>query len=359
MRTKSWNHRFGVAMLCIVLCACQKEDDKQPVYAPTALQVDYPQWVNIYLDEIPIPADNPLTEEGVALGRMLFYEKKLSADGTQSCATCHRQENAFSDPERFSKGIDGSLGTRNAMAIINLGWSEKMFWDGRRNTLEEQAHDPVVNPIEMKNENWVGVLQRLQNDSKYPKLFFEAFGTFQIDSSHVTKAIAQFERTLISFNSRFDRYYFEGDTTVFNEQEKRGLDVFLHSGECNHCHSDALLTDNFFRNNGLDEAPTDLGMGGITDGFAADNGKFKVTTLRNIAQTAPYMHDGRFATLEETVEHYNSGIKMNSPNIDESVPLADGGGDLLTAEQKADLLAFLQTLTDESFLNNPNFSDPN
>lgn len=349
-----------ISLLALQISACkQKDPDEQvnlPVYNPTPLQVNYPAWVNIFAGAMPVPADNPLTVEGVALGRKLFYDKLLSDNRTQSCASCHRIEHSFNDPRPFSKGTNGAEGDRNAMSIVNLAWSNKLFWDGRRTTLEEQAHDPVTNPVEMRN-TWPEVVRRLQQHPEYPSLFYKAFGTTAIDSNLVVKAIAQFERTLVSFNSRFDKYYFEGDTTVFTEQEKRGLALFMGKADCNHCHTDVMLTDDGLRNNGMDVSFTDKGRGRVT-GNAADDGKFKVTTLRNIALTAPYMHDSRFATLEQTVEHYNSGVKTNSPNLDTNMEVIKAGLNL-TPQEKADLVAFMKTLTDSSFINNPDFKAPN
>jgi cytochrome c peroxidase len=305
---------------------------------------------------MPMPSDNPLTTEGIFLGRKLFYEKMLSNDMTMSCASCHKQENGFDDPRPFSQGTNGSFGDRNAMAIINLGWDKHFFWDGRRNSLEGQAHDPVTNPIEMAN-NWPDVVQRLQASGEYRELFFKAFGTRTVDSNLVVKAIAQFERTLVSFNSRFDKYYYMGDSSALNEQEKRGLNIFTGKGLCKNCHlMNTLLTDLEFRNNGLDESPKDAGLMKFT-GNAADNGKFKVPTLRNIAVTAPYMHDSRFATLEEVVTFYSSQVKQNSPNLDEHMPEFKSGLNL-TVQEKADLVAFLKSLTDKDFTTNPAFSQP-
>ncbi len=342
--------------LCMVSCSDEPtSSEPTDTYNPTSLTVDYPEWVSTYLEAMPIPADNPLTKEGVALGRMLFYEPKLSGDMSMSCGSCHKQENGFSDPRPFSIGINGEEGGRNAMAIINMAWSKKFFWDGRRNSLEEQAHDPVTNPIEMRT-TWPVVVQRLQSDQRYPSLFYKAFGTTRVDSTLVVKAIAQFERTLVSFSSRFDRFFFEGATGALSASEQRGLDLFFGKADCNHCHTDVLMSDNGFRNNGLDVGFADRGMGEVT-GNAADNGKFKVTTLRNIAVTAPYMHDSRFSTLEQVVAHYDHGVQANSPTIDDNMEKIRHGIALTDQEQR-DLVDFLKSLTDTSFLTNPAFAKP-
>jgi cytochrome c peroxidase len=346
----------GAVTLIVAVQACSREESN-PSPDPKPLSVEVPSYVRSFVGDLVSPSDNPLTEEGVALGRKLFYEKMLSDNSTLSCASCHKQENAFDDPRPFSEGTHGVFGDRNAMAIVNAGWDKGFFWDGRRNSLEGQAHDPVTNPIEMAN-TWPVVVERLQNTSVYPELFKKAFGTTTIDSNLVVKAIAQFERTLVSFNSKFDKYYHQGDTTVFTQQEKNGLNIFINKGLCNHCHvMNSLVTDREFRNNGLDVNPADAGLMKFT-GVAADKGKFKVPTLRNIAVSGPYMHDSRFTTLEAVVEHYSSGIKSNSVNLDEHLT-GSGSGMNFTAQEKADLVAFLKTLTDQSFLTNPAFSDPN
>lgn len=340
----------------VVIHACKKKETG-PVYRPTALQVKVPSYAKTYVGDMQHPADNPLTVEGVALGRKLFYEKMLSNNNSISCASCHKQAFNFDDPLPFSKGTNGSLGHRNAMAIVNLGYEKHFFWDGRRNSLEGQAHDPVTNPIEMANK-WPEVVKRLQNSSVYPGLFFSAFGTKTIDSNLVVKAISQFERTLISFNSRFDKYYYLGDSSALNDKEKRGLDIFTGKGLCNNCHlMNTLFTDGELRNNGLDTDPADNGLMNFT-GLATDRGKFKVPTLRNIAESAPYMHDSRFANLEQVIEFYSSGVKQTSPNLDVHMP-DFGSGLALSPIEKADLAAFLRALSDTGFLNNPLFADPN
>ena len=313
------------------------------------------------LPPIDVPIENPLTEEGVNLGRKLFHEPLLSADGTQSCASCHIQSTGFSDPNQFSSGIDGVSGNRNAMAIINLMWSPSFNWDGSSTKLEDQAFEPVINPIEM-HDTWLNVSEKLNAHAEYPDLFKSAFNIDEIDSNYVVKAIAQFERTLISGNSKWDKWY-RGEVSL-TEQELRGWDLFnvdrtdfSAGADCFHCHTAPHFTDFLFHNNGLDsdEIFSDLGLYETT-GSDIDKAKFKTPTLRNIEVTGPYMHDGRFSTLEEVIEHYNSGGHASSTVS----PLMKNIGDglLLTPEDKQALLAFLRTLTDEEFLNNPEFSNP-
>ena len=328
-------------------CVCN------PSTGPTAYTLQVPAIFDRLLPAPIIPADNPMTVEGVALGKKLFFEKKLSGDNTLACAGCHFPAYSFDDTSRFSIGIDFIRGTRNAMPIFNVAWNtqNKYFWDGRANGLEEQAFGPVVNPIEM-HETWPNAVAKLQADSDYPNLFKKAFGTSTIDSVMVSKAIAQYERTLISGNSRFDKFVMK--TGTLTPQELSGFQIFMNEakGDCFHCHGDATnpkWTDNIFHNNGLDAVFADNGLGDIT-GNPADNGKFKTPSLRNLKYTAPYMHDGRFQTLDEVIDHYSGGLQ-NSLTIDPLMKKVSSGGVSLTILEKADLKAFLLSLTDEEFIN--------
>jgi cytochrome c peroxidase len=345
-----------VAVPLLILPGCIL-DDGGPLQVgfgqPTPLQLEVPD----NLPPITISADNPTTVEGVALGRKLFYEKRLSGDNTQSCGSCHAQAFGFSDNgKRFSEGIDGNLGDMNAMAIMNLGWAQEFFWDGRTAGMEDQAREPVENPIEM-HETWENAIAKLQATAEYPQLFKGAFGTDQITEDLAVKAIAQFERTLISGNSEYDKFY-RGEPNAFGQAAFRGMQIFFtERGDCFHCHTIDLFSTFEYQNNGLDNVfdSTNIGRAGVT-GRSSDTGKFKVPSLRNVEVSGPYMHDGRFATLEEVIEHYNSGIKR-SPTLSLSIKNPDGL--FLTEQEKSDLLAFLKSLTDREFLSNPAFSDPN
>jgi cytochrome c peroxidase len=315
-----------------------------------------------------IPASNPLTVEGVKLGRHLFYDKRLSGNNTMSCGSCHMPPSAYSDPAQFSTGIQGIQGTRQSMPLFNLGWETRFFWDGRAMSLEEQILDPVTNPIEM-HETWPNAMYKLQSDPAYGPLFHAAFGSPAVDSLKVAKAIAQFLRTMISANSKFDKFQRgEGEMLTIDEQfgllltQQEGGPVGnglggQGGGDCFHCHphGGARFTDGELRNNGLDATFTDLGLGGVT-GLPQDMGKFKTPSLRNVALTAPYMHDGRFQTLEEVIDHYDSGGHP-SPTIDPNMKFQQGGLQL-SAEKKQQLIAFLHTLTDMDFVNDPKFHDP-
>ncbi len=357
----SWTRTVPLLLCAVVaLNACRKDvstDPDQPggPTGPTPLTLQVPSWSVDTGHALNLPYDNPLTVEGVALGRKLFHEKALSNDLTMSCATCHRQENAFSDPRRFSVGTDGSLGRRQGMAIINTAWDHFFFWDARALSLELQAFGPVRNPVEMAN-SWPVVVQRLQQHPEYPELFRRAFGSPTIDSLHVAYALAQFERTLISLNSRFDRYYYGGDVTALTEQEVRGKDLFFGEAHCDNCHMLPLFQDHGVRNIGLPPGP-DQGLAEVS-GITAHRGRFKTTTLRNIDVTAPYMHDGRFATLEEVVDFYADDVVLTTPNLDEHMFPWVNDEIHLNAQERADLVAFMKTLTDETFLNDPAFSDP-
>ncbi len=301
---------------------------------------------------ISIPENNPMTIEGIALGKKLFHDPILSGDGMQSCASCHLQIAGFSDTNRFSQGIDGSFGNRNASTIINAGWNTSNFWDGRAITLEDQAFEPVVDPIEMNN-TWQNVENTLNTNATYRDLFKKAFNIDDIDSTHVVMAIAQFERTLISANSRYDKYLRQ--EVQLTPSELNGFVIFnTEKGDCFHCHGTEMFMDNLFHNNGLDTEPfLDLGLAKVT-GVASDNGKFKTPTLRNIEFSAPYMHNGRFSTLEQVVDHYNSGGHY-SLTIDPLMKKV-GIGLQLSNQEKTDLVAFLKTLSDPDFITNPDFT---
>ncbi len=347
-------------LFSILFVSCSNKDNTiEEEYTPIPYLLEVPELFQQKLIAPLIPTNNPLTEEGIALGKKLFFDKKLSKDNTQSCASCHNPRNSFTDSLRFSLGVDGLPGSRNSMPLFNLAWNfnDKFAWDGKELSLERQALEPVRNPIEM-HSSWSNVTLRLQQDQEYPKMFLNAFGTERIDSALVTKAIAQFERTLISGNAKFDQYLL-GNTSL-SQQELNGFTIFMSEdkGDCFHCHgsdNNPLWTDNDFHNNGLDTSFNDLGLGSVT-GDPNDNGKFKSPSLRNLVYTAPYMHDGRFSTLEEVINHYSEGLQ-NSSTIDPLMKKVSQGGVQLTPLEKADLKAFLITLTDDDFINNPSFQN--
>lgn len=344
-------------MVIFICHSCSNENVETYVPTSSPLQIP-PLFENNILNPIT-PTNNPQTEEGIALGKKLFFDPILSGDNSQACANCHNPKNAFTDPKRFSDGINGSLGNRNSMPLFNLAWNyeEKFFWDGSVFSLEHQVFEPVSDPTEMAS-NWTQLEAELQQHPEYPDLFEKAFGTSTIDSNLVAKAIAQFERTLISSNSKFDKHLL-GEAELTPE-ELNGFNVFMdeNRGDCFHCHGsdkNPLWTDNIFHNNGLDENFSDLGLGAVT-GDPADNGKFKTPSLRNLAFTAPYMHDGRFATIDEVIDHYSEGLK-NSSTIDPLMKKVAQGGVGLSEKDKADLKSFLLSLSDHEFINNSAFNN--
>lgn len=324
----------------------------QPVYAPIPYELNLPS----HFPEMVIPDDNPLTVQGVNLGRHLFWDTRLSGDNTMSCGTCHLPQFSFSDNRPTSDGIDGKFGTRNTMVLQNLAWANDFFWDGRAKTLEEQVLLPVINPIEM-HDTWSHFMDEIRDDEKYKTMFFEAFGVVAFDSTYAAKAMAQFLRTMVSCNSKYDRII-QGEE-AFTIQEQSGFDSFnaLSGGDCFHCHGGALTTDFSYKNNGLDAVPVDTGRGLVT-GDPNDYFKFKVPPLRNIEYSAPYMHDGRFTTIDQVISHYSIGLEASSPNISPLMEFASQGGVQLTPQEIADLKAFLLTLSDPGFINNPDFQNP-
>ncbi|MCR4031427.1 MULTISPECIES: cytochrome-c peroxidase [Flavobacterium] len=362
MYTKAHYKIFTLLFVLVVARIFIAATDINPVYVDP-YKLEYPDYFG---NRISIPEDNPTTKQGVFLGRMLFYETKLSSNQTISCASCHQQKLAFTDGKAFSDGINNVPTKRSSMSLANLLWVRNFFWDGRAKGLEEQAKFPLNDPHEMGAYLEKAVLE-LRKTKEYPPLFKEAFGTSEINSEKITKAIAQFERTLISANSNYDQYL-KGEYKP-TEQELNGMELFMNSPQpeknirganCAQCHGTPKMYMELFHNNGLDSEPKDIGREELT-GMPNDRGRFRVATLRNIALTAPYMHDGRFKNLEEVLDHYNEHI---SPSKSLSISLKDrsnnlNGKDLgLTVNEKSNIISFLKMLTDSTFINDPKFSDP-
>lgn len=322
-----------------------------------------------YFPQPNLPRDNPLTVEGVALGRQLFFDGRLSADNSGSCATCHDPQRAFSQPQKVSVGVDGKPGTRNAMTLENLAWKDSFFWDGRAATVREQVLQPIQNPVEM-HESLTNLLVKLTAgssppgagasgkgslDADYPTLFKRAFGSSEITPDRIARALEQFVLAQVSCDSKFDRVM-QGATN-FTTEEVRGFLLFnteydpyhgQHGADCFHCHGGPLFQSQSFGNNGLDAAFADSGRYQVTH-REGDRGKFSVPSLRNVAVTAPYMHDGRFQTLEEAVAHYCTGMQRSATLDPNLAKHPDGGVPLDAADQQA-LVAFLKTLTDNRYL---------
>lgn len=285
-----------------------------------------------------IPADNLPTKYRVELGKKLFFDPVLSRDSSIACGTCHLPEKYFADGLRLSNGIEGRAAKRNAPSLLNAAYLKAMFWDGGVPTLEQQVLAPIENHNEM-DFNVNKVVQRLQANTDYPSLFNQAYNA-EPSVYTLTRAIACYERTLFTGKSKYDEYQYYNDPTALNASEINGMNIFFgERGECFHCHNEYTFTDNTYKNNGLYLNYPDSGRAIITQNLS-DIGKFKVPSLRNVAMTAPYMHDGSLATLEDVVEHYNSG---GQPHPNKSSLLRPMN---LTAEEKTDLVNFLKALTD-------------
>ncbi len=350
---------FAAVFITGVLYSCKKESEPIPVPTPYT-----PPLIKNFRS-IPDNPDNPMTLEGIALGKKLFFDPILSLDSTISCSSCHKKENSFSDPAVRSSGVGGTLGKRHSIALVNLAWQkERFFWDGRAASLQEQAKMPIEDLLEM-HLPIAQAVQRLQRHPVYVDMFWKAFGTRIVNEVLLTKALEQFEKSLISFNSRYDRYL--RDEGTLTDAELRGLQIFTtEKGDCFHCHSVSapevfISPDRTFANNGLDSVADandflDLGLGKFT-GNVSDNGRFKIPTLRNLAFSAPYMHDGRFATLDEVIDFYSEGPK-GSPTLEpimrekanKRVETTGFWGLNLSPQQKADLKALLLSFTDSSYV---------
>jgi cytochrome c peroxidase len=376
---------FLVALLWLPACSPSDRGPDAPgdleeiPYDPVPYAIKKPD----HFPQVPVPADNPMTLEGVQLGRRLFYDPLLSRDSSMSCATCHLPQGSFTDNRAVSAGVDGIEGTRSAMSLLNIAYATNgLFWDGRVRTLEQQALIPIEDPIEM-HHRWTEVIEALRAHPEYPARFRKAFGIKDrgdISKELAAKAIAQFERILISSGqSRFDRYQYYGELDALDDMELDGKLMFFDEGpsaginlpdaQCFHCHGGITLTGNQYFNNGLDsvqtlDAFTDPGRF-IATGNPNDKGKFRSPTIRNIALTAPYMHDGRFNTLEAVLDHYGS-LGKPAPNLDPLIlqigypipgtnPIRHTG---LTNYQKKAIVRFLHTLTDTAFIQNPDIQNP-
>jgi cytochrome c peroxidase len=332
---------------------------------------------NSGLPPVPIPADNPQTAEKIALGQLLFNDKRFSGDGSISCSSCHIPEKAFTDGLAVAKGIYQQTGTRNSPTIVNAAFYTRLFLDGREPSLEKQALGPLTNPIEHGLKDHQQIVDIVRRDPSYQNQFTKVFGiaTDKITINHVVKAIASFERTLVTGNSAFDDYFFNAKRSRLSASAARGEKIFRRKGNCANCHeiswNNALFTDNQFYNIGVgfkrlqpvldkflaalatgqnpanfkltDFQRSELGRFNVTT-VISDIGKFKTPTLRNIALTAPYMHDGSVQTLEEVVEYYDQGGEKNRFLDPAIFPLK------LTAQEKKDLVAFMQSLTSPQYL---------
>jgi len=350
-----------IFIAAVFIAACNEEPKEPVTHDETPFTLRYGA-----LPAPDLPADNPLTEQGVQLGRMLFYEPLLSKDGSQSCASCHNQSDGFSDTLQFSIGVDMLEGKRQAMAIFNMAWhSNEFFWDGRAHLLRDQSLLPIEDPLEM-NETLENVIAKLSDTEMYRDQFMRAFGSEEITAEKMSLAMEQFMLSIVSYNSKYDKYL--AGQVELTESEERGRILFeteynpffpeFSGADCVHCHGGANFENDQYMNNGLDNDAniTDIGREEVTQD-PADRATFKVPSLRNVAVTPPYMHDGRFQTLEEVIDHYNSGIQESS-TTDITVLNTMDTGLFLDEQDKQDLVNFLKTLTDDTFLNEEAYTSP-
>lgn len=349
----------------LIFVACKKDD---PPVVETPIEIDETPF-NLEYGNLPTPdiaSDNPLTVQGVKLGRMLFYEDMLSKDGSQNCASCHIQEFAFSDTARFSLGVREMEGKRQAMSVVNMAWNNnEFFWDGRAHLLRDQSLLPIQDELEM-DETLGGVITKLNDSKMYRDQFSRAFGSPEITEEKMSLAMEQFMNTIVSYNSKYDQFL--AGNTMLTESEERGRKLYfdeynpffpdVSGADCQHCHGGENFENDEYMNNGLDTDAdfTDIGREEVSN-KPEDRAKFKVTSLRNIAVTPPYMHDGRFNTLEEVIDHYNEGIKESS-TVDPAILNTKQTGLMLTDQDKIDLVNFLKTLTDDDLLTNPAYASP-
>lgn len=350
MKTKSVI--FIVFVFSLVLVSCKPEHEKP--YQPTPYELPKPAY---FPNATNIPSNNPMTEEGVDLGRKLFYDPRLSGrdgtDGIRSCASCHHQANNFD--------FGGSAGLHHSvMPLVNLAWNTTgLGWNGGVATLEDMVLAAVTDPNEI-NGDTMQIVRKLQTTEDYPPLFEKAFGSRIVTFVNIERAIAQFVRSLVSADSKFDRYLRGEEQLTQNELQGYLLFVTEEGADCFHCHGgggNALMTTNLFYNNGLEISFNDPKDRHAVTGDPMDRGAYKAPTLRNVAVSAPYMHDGRFKTIDEVIDFYSDSVK-NSATISPLMHHVMQGGVRLTSEEKAQLKAFLYTLTDETFLNNTSYSKP-
>ncbi len=349
------NNTIKISFLFIYIVffvRCKKKIEITSSFSPTPYNLEIPS----NFPPVEVSPENPITAQGVLLGRHLFWDPRLSGNNSISCASCHSPQYAFSDNNQFSIGINGDIGNRNSMVLQNLAWSNGFFWDGRVLTLEEQILSTVVEKTEM-DEEWNSFFNEIKFDENYNKMFYEAFGIKNPDSTHASKAIAQFLITMISSNSKYDKVL--RNEAVFTPEENAGFASFnsFNAGDCFHCHGGIMGTDFSYKNNGLDDFPVDSGRGKATT-LESDNFRFKVPSVRNIEYSAPYMHDGRFTSLDQVINFYSTGVHANSPNIDPLMEFSSEGGVQLNPQERKELKAFLLTLSDPEFINNPKFSNP-
>lgn len=377
---------FLLTAICLSVLSCRKDKTLEPIeesedeidsvippqdsiiypILPSTLydyeSILYPQHLTSdpLLNLINTLGNNEVTNEGATLGRVLFYDKNLSANNSVSCASCHHQDKGFSDGLAFSPGFEGGLTGRNSMAIVNTNFQRRFFWDERATSLEEQVLMPIQDPIEM-GMDLSDLEQKLTDLPYYADLFTAAFGDAMITSDRISIALSQFLQSIRSFKSKYD-IGLTNNFAYFSKAEYQGMQMYFSGNfSCNHCHTTQNFGGVTNEINGIEQNPIDLGIGGIS-GDADDMGKFKSVTLRNIELTGPYMHDGRFETLEEVIDFYSTDIEAH-PYLDDRLAIDGNTGGVpkqfnFTTEEKFALIAFLKTLTDEELISNPIYADP-
>lgn len=391
MKNKFYPFCWPLLCLLAVLAACELSDEQAPEMKVPDLPESFYNYSNVeipfltardfsvggtvvdhqgLIDFVTLPPSpgnafelENVTDAGATLGRVLFYDRQLSINNSVACGSCHRQESAFADGKKGSEGFGGKVTPRNSMGIVNVALNNNLFWDSRISSLRQMVIQPVQNHIEMGMESMEVLSQKLAKANYYPPLFEAAFGTPQVNEDRIASALTQFLSAMITANSKFDRGQ-ENNFAAFTELEKMGMALFLSERtQCSSCHSGP----NFSAPDGPDgpyggstvRGTANIGLDLVYRDNGKGDGQFKIASLRNIALTAPYMHDGRFNTLEEVVEHYNSGIQAHA-KLDPKLIGPDGNPRRLglDALEKSALVAFLKTLTDEQLVRDPRFSDP-
>lgn len=381
MTTNNAHRILGLVMVIVLVIACSRSE-----LSPVILKLDLPDVPYDYT-QVSLPAhfdfdfdntplDNPLTNEGATLGRVLFYDKRLSKSNLVSCASCHLQSKAFADIDASSKGFVNGNTKRNSMSIINLANKFDFFWDSRVNVLEQQVVMPILDHIEMGIESEDELVSKLNKIDYYPSLFNDAFESEEISGDKIAKALAQFLRSIVSYQSKWDMGM-QNDFADFTPRELRGKELFFEKLHCGSCHNGNRFSGWGIANIGLDMEYDDNGVGEWDGGFSL--GAFSIPSLRNITHTGPYMHDGRFETLEQVIQHYMTGVQehemldfrlrfgsWNFPSVDDTFIANDPNftepGDpiklKLSHNDIQDIIAFMGTLTDEAILSDERFSDP-
>ncbi|WP_108868635.1 cytochrome-c peroxidase [Aquimarina aquimarini] len=349
----NYAYLVSIYWICLLFISCSNDGGNDEVLDTDTYELIQPEG----FPEIKYTTqNNPITQKGFELGRKLFFDPRLSADGSISCNNCHQQSRGFADSpvHPMSIGINSQAGNRNAPPLFNMAFRKEFFWDGGVTHLDFVPINALESDIEM-GETMKNVVEKLNRNDEYRQLFKEAFDVDSITSPRILQAFSQYMLLMISNDSKYDQYQRQENNVTFTESEQKGM--LLFDEKCSSCHSGSLFTDQSFRNNGISDTFSDNGRALITESNS-DIGKFRVPTLRNIEVTGPYMHNANFDTLEEVLQHYANGVK-NSETLDAMLKTENNQlGIALTESEQADIIAFLKTLTDETFLTDPKFNNP-